>query len=388
VYDPANYPDFRRQGGSPVSDDDDGGLTGHLANLARQRQATAARQPAEKVSIARVGRFHGSILNTYWLSTAWSPDGTQLAYGGRSTAGAGVLQVWNGESGHHEGFGMRHLTHGVTGPVVSLSWAPDGKRLATLESASKSGQLTVHIRSQAERGRAIDLPAGLPASQVTWSPDGALLALSGPGCRDTLLMDPSNGSQRQVLPGVSGPVAWAPDGRLIAGVDGTSVVLSDPVTGTRTRTLTAQEHKPATLAWARHGKYLAVADGEDIFVWDTEAGSRLWKLPWTTAAGDRGPDSSVAAIEWLDGGGYLLEFRPRGGAWRDEQGSTVSTVILWDIETGKWQFVELFFEMLQHVRSPIAAVALAPDHRRLALATDNLPPVIWRITGDLPHLLR
>ncbi len=185
---------------------------------------------------------------------------------------------------------------------------------------------------------------------------------------------------------MSGPVAWEPEGRLLAGVEGTSVVLFDPVSGKKSGKLTAHEHKPSALAWARHGRYLAIADGEKIFVWDAQAASWKWKLPWTTAAGDRGPDSTVAALDWLDGGGYLLEFRPRGGAWRDEQGSTVSTVILWDIETGEWQFVELYYETLRtERRRPIPAVALAPDGRRLALAYDTAPPVIWRITGDLPH---
>jgi WD40 repeat protein len=219
-----------------------------------------------------------------------------------------------------------------------------------------------------------------------WSPDGSLLALSGPGCPRTVLLDPSDGSQRRVLDGVSGPVAWEPGGQLIAGVDGTTVVLCDQVTGQRVRVLNEHKHVPATLAWARHGRYLAVADGEDILVWDAAAGSRLWKLPWTTADGDRGPDGTVTAIEWLDGGGYLLEFRRQGGAWRDEAGSTVSTVILWDIETGQWQFVELFYETLRtSKRGPVAGIALAPGQRRLALAIDSVPPVIWQITGDLPH---
>jgi WD40 repeat protein len=368
-----------------VSDDDDNGLTGHLANIARKHQAPPPQPQAGKVGVARVGRFHGNLPGSFWLSAAWSPDGSQLAYGGKTQLGSGVLQAWDGESGHHEEFAMRHLTHGVTGPVISLAWAPDSKHLASLESHHKSGHLTVHIRSRAERSRAIDLPAGLPATQVTWSPDGTLLALSGPDCPGTILLDPASGSQRRVLDGVSGPVAWEPEGRLIAGAEGTSVALFDPVTGQRSRTLTAQQHKPTAIAWARHGRYLAVADGEDILVWDGGAGSQRWRLPWTTAQGDRGPDSTVTAIEWLDGGGYLLEFRRQGGAWRDEQGSTVSTVILWDIETGKWQFVELFHETSRAGDPrPIAGMALAPDGRRIALAFDTATPVIWRITGDLP----
>ena len=92
--------------------------------------------------------------------------------------------------------------------------------------------------------------------------------------------------------------------------------------------------------------------------------------------------------EWLDGGGYLLEFRRQGGAWRDEQGSTVSTVILWDyLEPGQVavRVAELFYETSRTgSRRPIAGMALAPDGRRIALAFDTATPVIWQITGDLP----
>jgi WD40 repeat protein len=367
--------------------DEDSGPAEFLINVARQRQSAPRQPSAGKVTVTRVGHFHGNLPGSFWLSAAWSPDGSQLVFGGKTQLGHGVLQAWNGESGHHEGFAMRHLTHGVIGPVISLAWAPDSRQLATLESEHKSGRLTVHVRSQAERSRAISLPPGLAVSQVTWSPDSALLALSGPHCPHTVLVDPADGRQRRVLDGVSGPVAWEPEGQLIAGTRGTDVVLCDRVTGEQVRVLTEHTHVATALAWARHGRYLAVADGEEIRVWNAASGAWRWKLPWTTAEGDRGPDPTVTAMEWLDGGGYLLEFRPRGGAWRDEQDSTVSTVVLWDIETGKSQFVELFYETrgTSNRRHPIAGLALAPDHRRLALAIDTATPAIWQITGDLPH---
>lgn len=371
-----------------MSDDDESRAAGFLVNAARQHQSPQPQPATGKAGIARLSGFHGNVTGEMWLCAAWSPDGSQLVYGGRTQVGRGVLHAWDGESGHHETFSQRHLTHGVTGPVTALSWAPDSQRLATVEEGHRNGPPAVHIRSLTERARAVDLPAGMPAAQVAWSPDGALLAVSGPGCQDTILVDASTGRQRRVLAGVSGPVAWDPGSGLLAGAAGTSVVLLDPVSGQKSGQLTAREHKPSALAWARHGRYLAVADGERIFVWDAQAADWKWRLPWTTADGDRGPDATVSLVAWLDGGGYLLEFRPRGGAGRDEQGSPVSTVILWDIETGQWQFVELFHETLRsHRLRPIPAVALAPDGRRLALALDTVPPVIWQVTGDLPHLV-
>jgi WD40 repeat protein len=369
-----------------VSDDKPSRAEQHLIDQARKHHAQPP-QPPGKVTVKRVGRFNGISASVHWLTQAWSPDGKQLAYGGAHKDGRGRLHLWHGDSGHDESFSVRHLTHDLAGPVIGLAWAPDSKQLASVEREQASGERVVRIRSQAEGVRQVQLPPGLPVKQAVWSPDGGTLAVSGPDCPGTVLIDAASGTQRRVLDNLSGPVAWQPDGRLIAGVFETSVLLCDPATGGRTGRLAGQEHHPTAIAWDRRGKYLAVSDGERINVWEAEAGTMRWRLPWTTLEGDRGPDGTVGSMQWLDGGGYLMEFRPRGGAWHDELGSTVATAIVWDIENGQWVFVELFFEREQGRIQPIAGIAVAPDGRRLALATDFIPPVIWRIDGDLPHFI-
>ena len=364
-----------------MSDDDPGMLQKHLINMAKRHDVPA---PSGNVTIVKAGSFYGSFANSNWRAQAWSPDGSQLACGGQTGNGAGILEVWNGSNGHHEGHSMRHLTHGVTGAVASLSWVPDSRSLATIEVDHKRGERVVAIRSQAGGSHAHAVPHGLAVSQVAWSPDGTLLALSAPDCPQTVLLDPESGTVRRMLDNLSGPVAWRPDGRLLAGIYETNVLLCDPATGGRTGRLAGQDHQPTAIAWARGGKFLAVADGERIRVWDSGAGTQVSVIPWTTGEGDRGPDGKITSIDWLDDR-YLLEFRQRGGAWRDERGSTCSTVILWDAHEVKWYFIELFYEMLGGVRRPIAGSVLAPDGRRCAHAIDNHPPTIWTITGDLPN---
>jgi WD40 repeat protein len=369
-----------------VSDDDLSRAERRLIDQARKHQAQPPTSPG-KVTVTRVGRFHGAAnVNLNWLAMAWSPDGSQLALGGRTSNGrSGVLDVWDGNSGHHETHSMRHLTHGLTGPVIALDWSPDNRHLAAVEQDSSSNARTVHIRSQAEGSRAVAMPPGLPVCQVAWSPDGSTLALSGPDCAQTVLVDAASGAVRRVIDHLSGPVAWDPQGAKIAGHFETSVLLCDPATGGLVGRLAGQEHPPTAMAWARHGKHLAVADGEKIRVWDADDSALRWTVPWTTSEGDRGPDPTITTLQWLDGGRYLLEFRPKGGAWHDELGSTCGTVILWDVHD-KCLFVELFSEIENHVRKPIAGLALAPDGRRFAVAFDHIPPVIWKIDGDLPHL--
>jgi WD40 repeat protein len=369
-----------------VSDDKPSRAEQHLINEARKHQAHQP-QPPDKVTIGRVGRFNGVTSNVHWLTQAWSPDGKQLAFGGAMHDGHGRLHAWHGDSGHDESFTVRHLTHDLAGAVSWLAWAPDSKHLASVERAQASGEPVVRIRSQAEGVRPVQLPPGLPVEQAVWSPDGGTLAVSGPDRAGTVLIDVASGRQRRVLDHLAGPVAWQPGGQLIAGVFETSVLLCDPATGGTVGRLAGQEHHPAALAWDRRGKHLAVADGERIIVWDAGAGTQRWRLPWATVEGDRGPDGTVTSIQWLDGGGYLMEFRRRGGAWHDEQGSTVATGIVWDIETGEVAAAKFFDEHEQGRRQPVAGIAASPDGRRIAVAADFIPPVIWKIVGDLPHFV-
>ena len=369
-----------------MSDDKPSRAEQHLINEARKRQARQP-QPPGTVTITRVAQFNGMISSVHWRTQAWSPDGTQLAYGGADKHGHGALHLWHPDSGHIESLTVRHLTHDLAGPVICLAWAPDGKHLASVEQDQVSGQPVVRIRSQAAGPRPVQLPPGLPAQQVAWSPDGGTLAVSGPDCPGTVLIDAASGAQRLLLDNLSGPVAWQPGGRLIAGVFESSVLLCDPATGGRVGRLAGQEHHATALAWDQHGKHLAVADGERIIVWEAEAGTIRWRLPWATSEGYRGPDSTITSIQWLDGGGYLMEFRPRGGAWQDDQGTTVATATIWDIEDGH----RVICELLSHehgYHEPPSGVAAGPDGRRLASAVDFHPAIVWQINGDLPHWVK
>jgi WD40 repeat protein len=370
-----------------VRADDDTGRPKRVASVVR-RQVTAVQPVARDVDVSLAGQFRGDFPNAYWLTAAWSPDGAQLAFGGRTLGGAGVLQVWNAASGRRDG--ARQLTQDLAGAVVSLAWSPDGRELATVESNLMSGRPSVRIRSKGDSGRAIEIPAGFSVAQVAWSPDGSMLALTAPAAEATLLVDARTGGQRLLLGGVSGPVAFAPDRRLIAGIDGTSVVLCALDNGQRVRVLAGQQHVPAAISWARHGRYLAVADGQRIHIWNAESGAGLWDLPWAVAETSRTGDGAITALDWLDGGRYLLEFRLDGAVLRDEAGtSSVSTVTLWDTADGTLQFAEKAAHVGHGGRGPIATIALAPAARgrpgqhSLALALADTPPVIWQITGNL-----
>ena len=360
----------------------------HLANMARRRQAPPPAVQPGSVRVTHVKHCYGDVPGPRWKTAAWSPDGSHLVLGGAHGHNYehGALQLWNTESGHHAGLGLRHLTHDVTGPVASLAWSPDGGHLATLETDRKSGRLAVHVRGTDKGARVIDVPAGLPAAQVAWSDDGRLLAISAPGATQTVLTDAASGGVRGVLEGAGGPVAWEPEGGRLAGCDGTTVVVCDPATGQTVRRLTEHDHKPTAVAWATHGRYLAVGYGEQIRVWDAESGEWTWNMHWGLAEGDRGPDGTVNAVHWLDGGRYLIEFRARGGERRDETGGIASAVAVWDIQ--KRSLVnQRFWQTWNRSSMPLSAIATDPARRHVATVADLHPPDIWRIDGDLPDYL-
>ena len=366
-----------------MSEDDHSRGEEHLADMARRRQAQTPPVQPGRVEWSFVKRCHGDVPGPDWKAAAWSPDGSHLVLGGSygSHGDRGALQVWNAESGHHA-LSLRHLTHDVSGPVLSLAWSPDGGHLAALETDRKSGQLAVHVRGTDKHGRVIDVPAGMPASQVAWSADGSLLALSGPEATQTVLLDAGNGSVRRVLGGIHGPVAWEPEGGRLAGCTGTTVVVCDPATGQTVRTFTEHDQNPTALAWATHGRHLAVGYGEHVRTWDMESGA-WWRMGWSVSEGDRGPDGTVNDIYWLDKGRNLIEFRQRGALRRDEADSTASAVTVWDIRKAALR-VQFFWGTWTHMSVPLSAIAVDPSRRRIANAGDRHPPSIWLLKGDLP----
>ena len=164
------------------NEDEPHGFEGFLVDRARRNQAAQQQAPTRAHDINKSARFDGATPDTYWLSAAWSNDGSQVAAGGQNPSGKhGMLEIWDGRSGYHEGHSTRHLRHDLAGPVVSMAWAPDNARLATIERDVKSNRLVLNIRSQAEGKRPISLPEGTGIEQVAWSPDGSLLALSARG---------------------------------------------------------------------------------------------------------------------------------------------------------------------------------------------------------------
>jgi len=214
-------------------------------------------------------------------SVAWSPDGSKIA----SASTVGDTRLWDANTGEHIG-DIGDLTEIQT--FNDISWSPDGSKIG----ASRNKTI---ILWDANTGKQIGKPITGHTDwvrSVTWSPDGSRLASAsddktvrlwnantgeaprGPKDRDEVsgagiqIGDPLKGHLGWVM-----SVAWSPGGSILAsaGDDGTIRLwnantgkqIGDPLTG---------NNKPVySVAW--HPKRLRLASGgmdKTIRLWDIE----------------------------------------------------------------------------------------------------------------------
>jgi WD40 repeat protein len=243
----------------------------------------------------------GRILTTLeghkeWVNgLAFSPDGNQLA----SAAGDRTIKFWNIATGRL----TRTLFCGR--PAADVSFSPDGMLLAatmTVLDDPPDGQepssLLVWSLPDGElrRGGIVEREGSLSGPlPVAFSPDGKMLAW---GAGDSfLVLDLATGRQRTIVfsvaeeeAGTIGTLAFSPDGRLVAvaALESGTVKLWSSDTLEHTRTLQGPQGEDGETVWppdvwavafSPDGKALAVgsADGpaDTVKLWDVQTGGLL-----------------------------------------------------------------------------------------------------------------
>ena len=211
---------------------------------------------------------HGPVLNV-----TWSPDGSRLAAGGVD----GTVQIWDRRSGR------LLLTYpGHHSLVLGLAWSPDGRRIASVSDDAtaqawdaRSGKLLFLYRSQVPN-RTLE--------SVAWSPDGSRIVI-GEG------LDTVDG-QAQVWNVQTGKllrtyhmlgfrpllhVAWSPDGSSIASSSGTIVEVWNAMTGGRILTYDGHTALVSGVAWSPDGAAIATSSLDTtVQVWNARSGKRLF----------------------------------------------------------------------------------------------------------------
>ncbi len=146
---------------------------------------------------------------------AWSPDGTKLAF---HVGPDGDSHIWTSNA---DGSNLTQLTFGAQSDYFP-AWSPDGTRIA-FESNRQGGYDIYSMKadgSDVQQLTSMDGPEELPA----WSPDGSRIAFDNhpiTGGYQLWLMDADGSNQTKIFGNSSEndtSAAWSPDGTKIAFV--------------------------------------------------------------------------------------------------------------------------------------------------------------------------
>jgi WD40 repeat protein len=281
------------------------------------------------------------------LSVSWSPDGTRLATASEDL----TAKVWDAAGGGREMLTLK----GHTSAVSSVSWSPDGTRLAT---GSHDGTAKVWEASGGREMLTLKGHTG-PVYAASWSPDGMRLA-TGSGDGTTKLWDAVDGRERLTVRGHTGSVrslAWSPEGaRLATGsADGTAKVW-DAGGGREMHNLKGHTRTVLSVSWSPDGTRLATGSHDGTSkVWDAAGGRELLTLRWHAAW--------VRSASWSPDGTRLAT------------GSADGTAKIWDAAGGQERFT------LRGHTGGVYAATWSRDGTQLATGSADGTAKIWDVAG-------
>jgi WD40 repeat protein/serine/threonine protein kinase len=302
--------------------------------------------------------------NGFVTGVAFGPGGRRVASVSGGNFGDHVLKVWDPETG-------RQVSEipGDIGRFSGVAFNSDGTRLAavTRDNAVRFWDAATGRESAALRGHTATIRG------FSLSPD-ARSAATASDDGSVRLWDAITGQPVRVLERQTGgvipprhilyPVAFSPDGRLLASGAAEEVRLWEVATGRLIRTLKGHTDRVQCLAFSPDGRLLASGDGLDV------------KTPGVVKLWDSTTGREVHSLRGHAGCVFAVAFHPDGT--RLASASEDKTIKLWDPATGQEVLT------LSGHASGILCLAFSPDGRRIASGGVDWTVRLWDATPLTP----
>ena len=207
-------------------------------------------------------------------SLAWSPDGKVLAAGSfRRQFGEmrGRVVLWDADTGRELATSAYAK---VTGEEWPVAWRPDGGQLV----AGAEGCLRVWDAELREETVVSTGAAWHHNQSLSWSPDGKRLATcTGEAI---IIYDATDWTPIREMKSNARKVKWHPDGTRIASATGEGTIsIFDTSTGRRVWTCDAHAGRINELDWSPDGMRLASASHDrTVRIWDASPADRFLKM--------------------------------------------------------------------------------------------------------------
>lgn len=210
------------------------------------------------------------IANSWYLAIAFSPDSKYLLTAPESRDSAGLISLWDAETGKSAG-----ALEGHRQGLYALSFSPDGKSLA-----SGGWDNFVRLWDFEKRRKIQDIAAisGGWTRSAIYSNDGKV-ALG----QDKVYLFKSNGKLLKSMEiSAAPPLYFSPDNRHLAGTSWQEglVTVWDATTGDEVVSWKAHQGTANGVCYSRNSRVLATAGGDQMVrLWDPATQLMLAELP-------------------------------------------------------------------------------------------------------------
>ena len=252
------------------------------------------------------------------IAPTFSPDGSQIAFAWNAGAGD-EFDLYVKPLGSER---LLRLTHQPS-KWISPAWSPDGSRIAFIRQADEAAGIFVIPALGGPEWRVLGTGVAIqPYKQVSWSPDGRVLAYSAyaPIGNAHVYLVPLDTLNPQLLAPApecveAGEPAFSPNGKELALVCFSSAAVHAiyvvQLPHGPMRRLASMMGNPLGLAWAPDGSRLILANdpGDGGELWEVSLKGQLTQLPF-------GEQASAPAVASRGGRMAYVRGRTTLDIWR------------------------------------------------------------------------